>query len=177
MYFRSAHVGAVTRNWRDLTSRLALLLGLGALGAAAGDAGDARAAAVPLRVPQQSAKTFGDLLIWNDRGRIYVAESGGEPRELALGDTPEAHRLIELLRREGATAEAPLAVRDRITLVGGGGEGFHRAPAQPPTGSNPGGGVEKAPPVPNLPVAPPPQQFGQTGTAGKPAPGTRDGGR
>ena len=113
--------------WLRLPSRIALLLGLGALSAAGAKAGtgELNSGHEPARVPQQSVKTFGDLLVWSEGERIYVAEPGREAQELSLGDTREADRLRQLLGREGATAEAPLALHDRIILVGGGGEGFH----------------------------------------------------
>jgi hypothetical protein len=81
--------------WMRLPSRIALLLGLGALSASAVQANTAEVNAgnAPLRVPQQSAKSFGDLLIWNDGGRIYLSESGKEAEELRLGDTAEARHL------------------------------------------------------------------------------------
>src|SRR5260370_14110567 len=119
------------RSWLRLPSRIALLLGLGALSAAGVkvDAGEAGPGHGPARVPQQSVKTFGDLLIWNEGGRIYVAEAGKEAQELALGDYPETHRLRQLLERDGATTPSPRALRARIILGGGGGDGVHWGPA------------------------------------------------
>lgn len=119
------------RKWFGLPSRIALLLGIGAISAAA--SGQADAAPVDqgrdlTRVPQQSVKTFGELRVWSDGGRIYLSESGGEARELPLGDTAEARHLRQLLERDGAVAGAPFVLQHRIILVGGGGEGFHWAP-------------------------------------------------
>jgi hypothetical protein len=118
------------RSWLRLPRRVALLLGLGALSAAAAkaDTGEARSGQEPARVPQQSVKTVGDLLIWGESGRIFVVEPGRQAQELTLGDTPEAQRLRHLLERDGATRESPRALRDRIILVGDGGSGFQWGP-------------------------------------------------
>jgi hypothetical protein len=111
--------------------RIALLLGIGAISAAGArpDAAPVGVGGEPMRVPQQSAKSFGELLIWSDGGRIYVAERGQQARELQLGDTAEARHLRELLERDGATADRPRILPDRMILVGGGGTGFHGVPA------------------------------------------------
>src|SRR5215470_4292369 len=118
------------KNWLRLPSRVALLMGLGALSVAGakadavgeGSSGDAT------RAPQQSAKTFGDLLIWSDAGRIFVSEAGKPAEELHLGKTAEAEALRQLLGRDGATAATPQELRDRIILVGGGGNALHWKP-------------------------------------------------
>jgi hypothetical protein len=120
------------RHWLRLPSRIALLLGLGALsvGAVKADTG----AEGGVRVPQQSAKSFGDMSIWSEEGRIFVAEIGTAPEELRLGDTPEAALLRQMLAREGATAANPRVLRDKVILVGGGGDGFHWGNPQKSTG-------------------------------------------
>jgi hypothetical protein len=124
------HMTSIPRKWLGFSSRIALLLGLGALSTAGAkaDTGQTGAGHGPTRVPQQSAKTFGDLLIWSEGGRIYVAESGKKAQELPLGDTPETRHLRLMLERDGATVDSPRPLRDRIILVGGGGEGFHWHP-------------------------------------------------
>jgi hypothetical protein len=115
--------------WLRLPSRIALLVGVGTVSAVAAKADTAGADQQFTRVPQQSAKSFGELLIWSDGGRIYVSESGKPAQELRLGDTAEARHLRQILEREGAAPGSPRVVRDRMILVGGGGEGFHWAPA------------------------------------------------
>jgi hypothetical protein len=111
-----------SHRWLHLSSRIAVLLGLGALsisGAKASTGNDA----VP--VPQQSARTLDDVLIWHENGRILVSEAGRPAEELHLGRTAEADLLKNLLVREGATAAKPHVLRDRIILVGSGGSGVH----------------------------------------------------
>jgi hypothetical protein len=128
------HAPSILRRTLGLPGWIGLLLGLGALSTAAAkaDIGRPHPGPGPDRVPQQSARTFGDVLIWTESGRIYVSESGGASRELVVGETREARRLRELLEQAGATVEAPRVLRDRIILVGGGGEGFHWAPMRRP---------------------------------------------
>ena len=139
------------RKWLHLPSRIALLLGFGAL-SAAGARADAM---LPVRAPQQSAKSFGELRIWTEAGRIYAAEIGKEAEEIQFGNTTEAHRLRELLEREGATAKSPRVLSDRMILVGGGGCGFDWAPAD----KSRTGGRPAAPPANGFsattPAAPP----------------------
>jgi hypothetical protein len=111
-------------NWLRLPSRIALLLGIGALSATAAKAEPSEMHNGSAPVPQQSAKSFGRALVWNEDGRIYVSEGGEPARELRLGDTPEARHLRELLERGGATAGSPHIVEHRMILVGGGGMGI-----------------------------------------------------
>jgi hypothetical protein len=123
-------VSSFARKWYGVPSRIALLLGVGAISAAGANADTASIGqgGHPARIPQQSAKTFGELRVWSDNGRIYMSESGGRASELRLGDTAEARQLRELLERAKATADAPHTIQHRIILVGGGGEGFHWTP-------------------------------------------------
>jgi hypothetical protein len=120
------------KEWLRLPRRIALLLGFGALSAtgAQADTTEIELGDQSAWVPQQSAKTFGDLAIWSDGGQIYVSEAGKPARELRLGDTAEARHLRELLRRERAVANSPLRLQDRMILVGGGGTGMSWTPAE-----------------------------------------------
>jgi hypothetical protein len=154
------------REWLRLPSRVALLLGLGALSATATQANATRIDldAKPERVPQQSGKGFGELAVWSESGRVYVSESGKPARELQLGDTAEARRLKELLERDGATADSPRIVPDRMILVGGGGSGIgwvpadkNRAPATPTAPAAAGSGPPATGFGPNTPNAPAPR--------------------
>jgi hypothetical protein len=141
------------RGWLCLPSRIAMLLGLGALsvtGAKAGIVGP-HSGHDGAPIPQQSAKASGDLLIWTDKGRIYISEAGNPAEELKLGDTAEAAALRRLLEREGGTAAAPHALRDRIILVGSGGAGLHWEAQQ--SGD------------PNKPNAPPPRNTDKPASA------------
>jgi hypothetical protein len=114
------------RNLLHLPSRIALLLGLSALsvaGAKADTGGDTQPDRA--RVPQQSAKPLADIAIWVENGSIYLSEAGKPAEELRLGNTAEAELLAQMLNERGATAVTPHVLRDRIILVGGGGDGFH----------------------------------------------------
>jgi hypothetical protein len=119
------------RKWLCLPSRIALLLGMGALSATGAEAAVAEADLGNglMRVPQQSAKSFGELRIWSEAGRIYLSEGGKEAQELHLGDTPEARHLRQILDRDGAAVDTPRVFQHRILLVRGGGDGLHWAPA------------------------------------------------
>jgi hypothetical protein len=98
-----------------LPSRVALLLGLGAL-PTTGLQADA---------PEQSNPTsFGNVLVRSERGKIYLSEGGGKFQELQLRDSAEARFLKQLLEQNG-TATAPAGLRLNPTiLAGGGGTGF-----------------------------------------------------
>jgi hypothetical protein len=64
-------VTGYARKWFSLPSRLALLLGIGAISATgAKAAAPLDQADQPTRVPQQSVKVFGELRVWSDGGRV-----------------------------------------------------------------------------------------------------------
>jgi hypothetical protein len=98
--------------WLRLPSRIALILGLGAL-STAGASADAQA--------NQTAS--GGPLIRSDGGKIYLSE-GGRETELRLGATPQRDRLLRLLEEHG-----PAGVRldrdPRLIMSSGGGAGFY----------------------------------------------------
>lgn len=99
------------------TSRLALLLGLGALSAA----GASGSTAMPATAGAQPS----DLVIRCENGLIFCAENGGEFRPLRLADTAEASRLRTLLQANGDKVEIRIPA---TILAGDGGDGFHWAP-------------------------------------------------
>jgi hypothetical protein len=113
--------------WLRPPSRIAFLLGLGMLSTAGTKVGTAEAhpGTDAIQVPQQSDAVFGELRIWNDGGRLYIADGGRAAQELRLGDTPEARRLRDLLERNGV----PSVALNRMLLAGGGGNGISWAPA------------------------------------------------
>jgi len=129
--------------WLRLPSRIALLLGLGALSAAGANSSAAQAhtGKEADSVPQKSAEEIGDLRIWTEGGRIYLAEPGKPGEDLSLGDTLEAQQLRQLLEQHGATAASRHVPFGRMLLVGGGGCGFNwpapenRRPASTSTSS------------------------------------------
>jgi hypothetical protein len=111
-----------------LPRRLALMFGVGAISAVSANAeGPPPDATKPARIPQQSVKSFGDLRVWSEDGRIFLSESDGAVQELSLGNTPEALHLRRLLEDGGAVADDPQVMQHRIILVGGGGAGQHWA--------------------------------------------------
>jgi hypothetical protein len=112
--------------WLRLPSRIALLLGLGALSAAGANpnAAEAHTGKEADGIPQRSATEFGDLRIWTEGGRIYLAEPGKPGEDLCLGDTLEARHLRQLLEQHGATEPSRHVPFGRILLGGGGGCGF-----------------------------------------------------
>lgn len=141
-----------------LPSRIALLLGFGALSAAGAQANatEVDTSSKPERVPQQSGKAFGELAVWTEEGRVYVSESGKPAQELSLGNTAEAAYLRELLERDGANAASPHLVPDRIILVGGGGSGIGWVPAdrsQAPAGAGAPSGAGSGYAAPGSPAA------------------------
>lgn len=98
--------------WLRLPSRIALVLGLGAL-STTGATADAHA--------KQAAS--GDALIRSDGGKIYLTE-GGRETELRLSATPQRDRLLRLLEEHGP-AGVKLDRDPRLIMSSGGGAGFY----------------------------------------------------
>jgi hypothetical protein len=96
-----------------LPSRVALILGLGALSTPI-----AQADAPENRTPAG----LGDALIRSENGKIFLSE-GGRETELRLGATPERDRLFRLLEEHGP-AGVRLEADPRLIMSGGGGTGF-----------------------------------------------------
>jgi hypothetical protein len=117
-------VSGSVRDWLRLPSRVALLLGLGALSAAG-----ARADASEVQPGLKTAPSAGDLLIRVEGGRVYLSESGKEFRDLELGDTASARLLMQLIDDHGAAAGAAGIGLNTTRLAGDGGAGFHWTPA------------------------------------------------
>jgi hypothetical protein len=99
--------------WLRLPSRIALILGMGALSTTA-----ARADA-----PEQgNLAPFGDMLVRSEGGRIFLSE-GGQETELRLSATPQRDRLLRLLEEHGPGG-VKLDRDPRLIMSGGGGSGF-----------------------------------------------------
>jgi hypothetical protein len=96
-----------------LPSRVALILGLGAL-PTTGLQADAPA--------QNDLRSFGDILIRSEGGKIYLSEGGGKFQELQLRDSAEA-RFLKQLVQSHSRGSAILRLNPTI-LAGGGGTGF-----------------------------------------------------
>jgi hypothetical protein len=166
-----------------LPSRIALLLGFGALSAAGAQANakEVDLGKKPERVPQQSGKAFGELAVWTENGRVYVSESGKPAQELSLGNTAEAEYLRDLLQRNGANASSPSLVPDRIILVGGGGSGIGWVPADKNRGATIPGVPADTGSGQGTPSAPAATGFGPPGPGGPaqtaPPPNSTDTGR
>ena len=117
-------ISSVARKLNGLPSRIALLIGIGALSVGAAKAH--APATTPL--PSSATERSGELCLWSQGEAVYMAEQDGTARRLPLGDTAEAHRLRELLQRHSAT-DAQTGIRlDRMLLAGSGGDGFHWTP-------------------------------------------------
>jgi hypothetical protein len=95
--------------WLRLPSRIALLLGLGALSAAG-----ARADAPDAKPDGSVGPLYGDVLIRSEGGKIFLSERGRDFEELQVKDTAEVRNLKKLLDdHEGAVVRVnPMMVAD-----------------------------------------------------------------
>jgi hypothetical protein len=98
--------------WLHLPSRIALILGLGAL-STAGAPADA----------QPNPTASGDALIRSNGEKVYLSE-GGRETELRLSATPQRDRLLRLLEEHGS-AGVKLDRDPRLIMSSGGGAGFY----------------------------------------------------
>lgn len=132
-----------------LPSRLALLMGFGALSAASAEVSATGAAVdtMPDRASHGAATQLGGtaaqggLVVRIRNGTVEIAESGGRFREMRLGDTVEARRLKQLLEDDpAARSETGLRLGPTI-FAGSGGESFHWVPVlrNPRESGGPGG--------------------------------------
>jgi hypothetical protein len=135
------YIPACVRRRLRLPSKIALLLGLGALSLGVhGEISQDREFEGVGAVPQADRIGLGELSVRMEDGRVYVAEAGKAFELLNLGETPEALVLKQVLATSPA-ASAPAGMRLRPTiLAGGGGQGYHwtRVPV-PPAADGPAG--------------------------------------
>src|SRR5437764_14730697 len=81
-------------------SRIALLLGFGALSTGAqANAPETDVANPPIAASEREYIRSGEVLIRSDGTRIYVSEDGEDFRQLGVANTPEARLLKELIER------------------------------------------------------------------------------
>jgi len=125
-------------HWLRLPSRIALILGMGALSTAG-----ARADV------QEGNLSFGDTLIRSEGGRIFLSE-GGRESELRLSATPERDRLLRLLEEHGP-AGAKLDRDPRLIMSSGGGAGFYWWGTRKPVPVKPAPELQNAPQIPTQP--------------------------
>ena len=105
----------VVKKHLRLPSRIALLLGLGALSVAGARAD------TPESAPQAGAEPVaaGDVTVRAEAGKIFLSESGRET-ELRLGATAQRDHLLRLLEKYGP-AGIKLDADPRLIMSGGGG--------------------------------------------------------
>src|SRR5262245_8398466 len=102
------------RRWLRMPSRVALVLGLGALPTAVARADTAE---------EGGQTACGEVLIRIEGGRIYLTE-GGREAELPLTATPQRDHLLRLLAEHGP-GEVKLDRDPRLIMSSGGGSGFY----------------------------------------------------
>jgi hypothetical protein len=102
------------RRWFCLPSRLALILGMGALSTTGAQAEMA---------DRNELNSSDGTLVRAEAGRIYLTE-GGRETELRLSASPERDHLLRLLQEHGS-AGVKLDRDPRLIMSGGGGTGFY----------------------------------------------------
>src|SRR5690348_2821295 len=100
------------RRWFCLPSRLALILGMGALSTTGAQAEMA---------DRNELNSSDGTLVRAEAGRIYLTE-GGRETELRLSASPERDHLLRLLQEHGS-AGVKLDRDPRLIMSGGGGTG------------------------------------------------------
>ena len=100
--------------WRRLPSRIALILGMGALSTTAAQAD------VPERA---NLGAFDDVSVRSEGGRIFLSEGGCETA-LRLSPTPQRDHLLRLLEEHGPNG-VKLDRDPRLIMSSGGGSGFY----------------------------------------------------
>ena len=137
--------------WMRLPTRLALLLGMGALSAAG-----ARAEAPDAERAATRSPSVGEMLIRTEGGRVYLSEGGKGFQELQLGDSSQARLVKQLLERRDAGAGGATIPLHPTILAGAGGEGFHWTSPSPSTSAvKPANGARNKA-VPPAGTSPPP---------------------
>jgi hypothetical protein len=111
-----------------LPSRVALLLGLSALSTTGVQADTRQPSSGGPEALSQERLAPDQLRLWSDGKRLYVSE-GGATEIIDLRDSPEARHLHHLLQEQATTRASDGMHFDRMILAGGGGDGFHWAPA------------------------------------------------
>ncbi|MFZ3236895.1 MAG: hypothetical protein WA417_10270 [Stellaceae bacterium] len=143
----------VVKKHLRLPSRIALLLGLGALSVAGARADTAEPA------PQAGAEPVvaGDVTVRAEAGRIFLSESGRET-ELRLGATTQRDHLLRLLEKHGAEG-IKLDADPRLIMSGGGGSGFSLRDITKSFTDKPEPAAKSAPPA-STPRSAPKQETG-----------------
>jgi hypothetical protein len=139
--------------WLLLPSRVALILGIGALSTTGARAD----------VPEPgNATPFGGVLVRSQAGRIYLSE-GGRETELRPSATPQHSHLLRLLEEHGS-AGVKLNCDPYLLMSSGGGSSFFWRNTKAPVAEKPTASPQDPPqvtPPPSLPdprLAPPDQR-------------------
>ena len=151
------------RRWFRLPSRIALILGIGALSTTGAQA-DA-----PERT---NLSTFDDVSVRSEGGRIFLSE-GGREIELRLSATPQRDRLLRLLEDHGP-AGVKLDHDPRLIMSSGGGSGFYWWGTRKPAPVKPAPTLQNAPQAPTQP-RPDPEAYPGSAPRGNYPPGDRKG--